>query len=160
MHDVESGPGGDAAGEPTNGQNKSTVAAYAEDNPLLGLGTYCLSSIFLATVSTCHLHIVHSASAAECCAVTTAGGWPQAMCHTRALLLYVLPVAQTTQPSVLTSNLWQRACSHHMHCCSSRSMANLLCCARRSPDHVRFPELRTLHLPRRSTQQGQGCCQM
>ena len=66
MHDVEAGPGGDASGEPANVQNKSTVAAYAEDNPLLGLGTYCLSSIFLATVSTCHSHVVHSTGVLPC----------------------------------------------------------------------------------------------
>eukprot|EP00891_Asterochloris_glomerata_P008721 jgi/Astpho2/8721/Aster-05285 len=50
VHDVEANSVGDAAEEPANGQNKSTVAAYAEDKPLLGLGTYCLSSIFLATM--------------------------------------------------------------------------------------------------------------
>ena len=73
VHDVEAGPGGDPAGEPANGQNKSTVAAYAEDNPLLGLGTYCLSSIFLATVSTCQLHVVHSAGLSRCQAGNVCG---------------------------------------------------------------------------------------
>ena len=100
VHDVEANSVGDAAEEPANGQNKSTVAAYAEDKPLLGLGTYCLSSIFLATVSTCPSCMLCTLLLLqECHALTVAmlrgerGRWPQALCHTHALLSQGLPLA-------------------------------------------------------------------